>query len=300
MKKIPPNGRNKKTFLSHRSPDENERHIDFQPARFQRRKTIYFRKSFIRTELEWIRRGARARTTKQKARLERFDEINSIQAPKEAQKIDFKGASTRLGGKTIIADNITKSYNGIDYVPNFSYIINKNDRLGIVGDNGEVETASFSCGNIGSEDIVFDTVNEIEDTLSARRAMVYDLLRLGLFADENGRLPATTKAKLFEILGFGNWESGNDYQENHMKKAQRENLDLEKKAVTPDVYDDHDIHIAEHVKLFVSSKCDKNKNLKERVSEHIAKHKELAGLDFGVQELTRKFEGETNVESEEI
>ncbi len=170
----------------------------------------------------------------------------------------------------------------------------------IVGDNGEVETASFSCGNIGSEDIVFDTVNEIEDTLSARRAMVYDLLRIGLFADENGRLPASTKSKLFEILGFGNWESGNDYQENHMKKAQRENLDLEKKTITPDVYDDHDIHIAEHVKLFVSAKCDKNKNLKERVSEHIAKHKELAGLDIGVQELTKKFEGEDNVEGEEI
>ena len=170
----------------------------------------------------------------------------------------------------------------------------------IVGENGEVETASFSCGNIESEDIVFDTVNEIEDTLSARRAMVYDLLRLGLFADENGRLPASTKAKLFEVLGFGNWESGNDYQENHVKKARRENLDLEKKSVTPDVYDDHDIHVAEHVKLFVSSKCDKNKNLKERVSEHIAKHKELASLDAGVQELTRKFEGEDKVESEEI
>ncbi|MEG1663649.1 MAG: hypothetical protein RR338_06650, partial [Clostridia bacterium] len=76
----------------------------------------------------------------------------------------------------------------------------------ITGENGEVEIASFSAGNLGSEDIVFDTVNEIEDTLSSRRAMVYDLLKLGLFADENGALSARTKTKLFEILGFGNWE----------------------------------------------------------------------------------------------
>ncbi len=130
------------------------------------------RKSFIRTELEWIRRGARARTTKQKARLERFDEINSIQAPKEVQKIDFKGTSTRLGGKTIIADNITKSYNGIDYVPNFSYIINKDDRLGIVGDNGCGKTTLINmlCGKVSPDS------GSVE---------VGETVKIGVFAQEN-------------------------------------------------------------------------------------------------------------------
>ena len=161
----------------------------------------------------------------------------------------------------------------------------------IVGENGEIETASFSAGNIGSEDIVFDTVNEIDDTLASRRAMVYDLLRLGLFADENGRLPGVIKAKIFELLGFGNWESGSDYQDSHLKKAKRENLELETKDVAPDVYDDHSIHVAEHVKMFVSSKCDKDAKMKDRVAEHIKKHKELMSLDAGVEELQRKFEG---------
>lgn len=162
----------------------------------------------------------------------------------------------------------------------------------ITGDDGDVELASFSAGNIDSEDIVFDTINDIEDTLSARRAMVYDLLRIGLFADENGKLPTSTKAKLFEILGFGNWESGSDYIGGHLKKAQRENALLEKTDVTPDVYDAHDLHVQEHVKLFVSSKCDGDEKFKERVAEHIRKHKELLELDFGVKELERKFEGE--------
>lgn len=162
----------------------------------------------------------------------------------------------------------------------------------ITGENGDVELASFSAGNIGSEDIVFDTVNEIEDTLSQRRAMVYDLLRLGLFADESGKLPSATKAKLFEILGFGNWESGSDYQESHLKKAKRENVELESADVTPDMYDDHELHIAEHVKLFVASKCDKDEALKGRVAEHIRKHKELLSLDAGVSELEQRFEGE--------
>ncbi|MBR4800397.1 MAG: hypothetical protein IK048_01810 [Clostridia bacterium] len=169
----------------------------------------------------------------------------------------------------------------------------------ITGENGDVEVASFSAGNIGCEDIVFDTVNDIEDTLSARRAMVYDLLRLGLFAGENGKLSSATKAKLFEILGFGNWESGNDYDESHLKKAKRENAELEKQDVAPDVYDDHDTHVAEHVKLFVSSKCDKNPDLKERVAEHIRKHKELFSLDMGVKDLERRFEGEKDNERAE-
>ncbi|MBO4554979.1 MAG: hypothetical protein J5713_04280 [Clostridia bacterium] len=164
----------------------------------------------------------------------------------------------------------------------------------IVGDNGDVELASFSAGNIGSEDIVFDTINDIEDTLSARRAMVYDLLKLGLFRDENGKIGSVAKAKLFEILGFGNWESESDFEETHKKKALRENVEFEKHDITPDVYDDHELHIAEHVKLLVSSRCEKDKNLHERVAEHIGKHKELAGLTAGVLELEKQFEGGKN------
>lgn len=160
----------------------------------------------------------------------------------------------------------------------------------ITGDNGDVEIASFCAGNIDSEDIVFDTISDIEDTLSARRAMVYDLLKLGLFADENGKLNASTKARLFEILGFGNWKDGRSNDEIHRKKALKENMELEKKDVPVDVYDDHALHIAEHVRMCVSTKCVSDKAVRDRVANHIAKHTELASLAKGVENMQRQFD----------
>mgnify|MGYP003413364248 FL=1 len=167
----------------------------------------------------------------------------------------------------------------------------------ITGDNGDVEIASFCAGNIDSEDIVFDTISDIEDTLSARRAMVYDLLKLGLFADENGKLNASTKARLFEILGFGNWEDGRNNDEIHRKKALKENMELEKKDVPVDVYDDHALHIEEHVRACVSVKCVRNKEMRDRVANHIAKHSELARLSQDVENLKRQFDESKDKES---
>lgn len=167
----------------------------------------------------------------------------------------------------------------------------------ITGDNGDVEIASFCAGNIDSEDIVFDTISDIEDTLSARRAMVYDLLKLGLFADENGKLNASTKARLFEILGFGNWEDGRNNDEIHRKKALKENMELEKKDVPVDVYDDHALHIEEHIRACVSTKCVRNKEMRDRVANHIAKHSELARLSQDVENLKRQFDESQDKES---
>ncbi|GFI61848.1 ABC transporter ATP-binding protein uup [Clostridiales bacterium] len=94
------------------------------------------RQNFLRSEIEWVRRGAQARTTKQKARLQHFKEIASIQAPKEKGNVEISSASTRLGKKTIAAENISKSFNGIKYIDAFSYIILRHDRIGIIGPNG--------------------------------------------------------------------------------------------------------------------------------------------------------------------
>lgn len=164
----------------------------------------------------------------------------------------------------------------------------------VTGENGEVELAAFSAGNIGSEDIVFDTLNEIEDTLSARRAMVYDLLKLGLFTDERGNMPSRTKSRLFEILGFGNWEEARDIDEVHRKKALKENIELEREDVVPDVLDNHELHIEEHTKLCVSSRCSDNAAFRDRTAAHISKHRELVSLSMGVSELERRMEGDNN------
>lgn len=162
----------------------------------------------------------------------------------------------------------------------------------VVGESGEVEIMQFSANDLRSEDVTFDTTNEIEDTLSARRAMVYDLLNLGLFSDESGAIPSRTKTKLLEILGFGNWEQSRDTDEAHIAKAERENFELRTREVTPDVLDDHALHIAEHIRLVVSAPCEKDAKFHDRVSAHIGKHKELAALAQGVAELEKRFGGE--------
>lgn len=166
----------------------------------------------------------------------------------------------------------------------------------VAGEGGEVEVLQFSASDLGSEDVTFDTMNEIEDSLSARRAMVFDLLNLGLFADENGVISSRTKTKLLEILGFGGWEHSRDTDEAHIAKAERENFELRTADVTPDVLDDHALHIAEHTRLAVSAPCEKDEKFRARVSAHINKHKELAALSQGVVELEKKFRGEEDEE----
>lgn len=158
------------------------------------------------------------------------------------------------------------------------------------GEDGDVEIVCFTSSDLGSEDIVFDTVNEIEDDLSTRRAMIYDLLKLGLFTDENGVMSNRTRTKLFEILGFGNWENSRDLDEAHLKKAERENLALETQEVIPDAVDNHALHVAEHTKLAVSSRCVSETKFHERVIKHINMHKELIALEGQVGRLESEME----------
>jgi hypothetical protein len=160
----------------------------------------------------------------------------------------------------------------------------------VAGENGEIEITAFKANELNSEDIVFDTVNEIEDNISTRRAMVYDLLKLGLFTDESGVMSNRTRSKLFEILGFGNWENGRDLDEAHIGKATRENLALEQEFITPDAVDDHKTHILEHTKLAISKRCGNNPEFYERVLRHITAHKEYSTLESGVSDLERQME----------
>lgn len=94
------------------------------------------RQSILRVELEWVKRGARARTTKQKARLERYEEMKNEAAPVKDQRVEMGSVSSRLGRTTIVLENISKTYDGKTLFKNFTYSFGKNDRLGIVGKNG--------------------------------------------------------------------------------------------------------------------------------------------------------------------
>lgn len=94
------------------------------------------RQSILRTELEWIKRGARARTTKQKARLERYEELKNRKAPQTDGSVEISSVATRLGRTTIELEGICKGYDNKELIKDFSYIFLKNDRVGFIGKNG--------------------------------------------------------------------------------------------------------------------------------------------------------------------
>ena len=94
------------------------------------------RKSLLRTELAWVQRGARARSTKQKARLERFEELKNRQAPDAEKKVELQSVSSRLGRTTLEVSHLDKSYGDRTLIRDFSYIFLKDDRVGFIGKNG--------------------------------------------------------------------------------------------------------------------------------------------------------------------
>ena len=98
------------------------------------------RQSILRKELEWVKRGARARTTKQKARLERYEELKNQAAPASDGRVALGSVASRLGKTTVELEKICKGYGERKLIEDFSYIFLKDDRVGFVGPNGSGKT----------------------------------------------------------------------------------------------------------------------------------------------------------------
>lgn len=94
------------------------------------------RQSILRVELEWIQRGARARSTKQKARIQRYEELRDRENPAQNSQMELSSISTRMGKTTVELENICKAYGDRKLIEDFSYIFLKGDRVGFIGPNG--------------------------------------------------------------------------------------------------------------------------------------------------------------------
>lgn len=116
---------NYNTYLEHKA----QREVDAE-TKERKNRTLY------RQELEWIRRGVRARGTKSKDRIERFYELENRKKLEETEKLQLKSVSSRLGKKTIELENISKSIGNKKLINNFSCILSRDARIGIVGHNG--------------------------------------------------------------------------------------------------------------------------------------------------------------------
>lgn len=138
------------------------------------------RQSILRVELEWIRRGARARSTKQKAHIQRYEALRDMEAPKEADTLSMSSISSRLGNKTIELSNISKSFDGRSIIKDFNYIFLANDRIGIVGENG--------CGKSTLMKIIMGEI-----TPDSGSVEIGQTVKIGYFSQENEHLPQNMK-----------------------------------------------------------------------------------------------------------
>lgn len=130
------------------------------------------RQSVLRVELEWMQRGARARSTKQKAHIARFENLRDIKAPTRAAKAEISSASSRMGRTTIEVSELSKAYNGKTLFRDFSYIFLKDDRVGFIGANG--------CGKSTLMKII--TGNEQPDAGSVK---IGETIKIGYFSQES-------------------------------------------------------------------------------------------------------------------
>ena len=94
------------------------------------------RQAFLKKEIEWIRRGAKARTTKQKARIERYETLRDQKAMQADKQVEMSSISSRMGRTTVELSHIHKEYEDRVLIDDFSYIFLKQDRIGFVGANG--------------------------------------------------------------------------------------------------------------------------------------------------------------------
>jgi ATP-binding cassette subfamily F protein uup len=129
------------------------------------------RQSLLKKELEWIRRGARARGTKQKFRVERFEEMSAQTVDSKQESLEMSSMSSRLGKKIIEICKISKRYGDKQLIRDFSYNLLRRDRVGIIGANG--------CGKSTLLKIIIGTVPPDSGTVN-----IGETVRMGYFSQE--------------------------------------------------------------------------------------------------------------------
>ncbi len=163
----------------------------------------------------------------------------------------------------------------------------KTPRLSRISSGGnDVESFYWDASDLSNDDIVFETENEIGETLAQKRSMVFELLNAGLLHDENGKLSNSMRIKALELLGFGIWESGVDINSLQVKQAGKENMEfLRDSKVEIMEIDDHNLHINEHISFLLNGQFStgKKEQIKNKILQHINEHKKALALIASVQ-----------------
>ena len=174
--------------------ERKEQRLDFEKAAERKAATLY------KKDLAWIRRGARARSTKQKAHIKRFEELRDRTRPEEERNVELSSLPSRMGNKTIILDDVSKQYEDRILFRNFSYTFQKLDRIGIIGPNGCGKSTLLKC--IVGEEKPDDGEIEIGQTIEigyfsqeydAKTLKMDDSMRVIDFVKETAEFVRTTE-----------------------------------------------------------------------------------------------------------
>lgn len=143
----------------------------------------------------------------------------------------------------------------------------------LTGENKKTQVYYFNAANLAVNDVQF----EAEDASSPeeKRETLLKLYQAGLLTNENGELSAENKNRILEAFGFGSYENARDLTPLHVSKASEENIALREKAVDVDEYDNHGLHINEHIRFLLSAEFRNGKqqaDIKKRFTAHIAAH----------------------------
>lgn len=139
------------------------------------------RKSILKKELAWLARGARARSTKQKAHIQRIEDMLAADGPIEETSVEMNSLASRMGKKTIELNGLCKSYGDRKLIEDFTYIFLKQDRIGIVGPNG--------CGKSTLLKMILGQVMPDAGTVE-----IGETIKIGYFSQDNSHMEESMKA----------------------------------------------------------------------------------------------------------
>lgn len=149
------------------------------------------------------------------------------------------------------------------------------------GEDGSVELLSWKGSDLGEGDIIFETDNELNNTRAVKQTMLFDLLKLGLFNGDDGKLSDAVRNKILSVVGYGSWETLQSQENLHLVRAEKENDEImEGMSAQVAEIDDHALHISTHTRYMLSA-YDQDGNspvFNEQLLEHIRQHKLMESM----------------------
>jgi hypothetical protein len=150
----------------------------------------------------------------------------------------------------------------------------------MTGENKKVQVRYFN-----GTDVIGDVSFEMDSaaTPEEKQATLLQLYQAGVLTGEDGKLTQESKNRILEAFGFGSYENARDISALHIAKAGEENLEMKKGEVKPDSFDDHDLHVSEHIRFLLSSEFKRiadGERVKGHFEAHIAAHKSMKKQDL--------------------